>query len=100
MPLNIFKKTLNPILAYFGEKKLKKHFRGEPIIIGGCGRSGTTLLLSIISAHPDIYAFSKEIGVFSEWHKGKPRLDRLNRYILLHKLPDTKKRMCEKTPAN
>ena len=100
MPLNIFKEIFNPILYYFGKKKAEKHFKGEPILIGGCGRSGTTLLLSIFSAHSDVYAFPKEIGAFSEWNEGEARLDRLYRYILTHKLPEQKKRMCEKTPAN
>lgn len=27
-----------------------------PIIVGGCGRSGTTVLLSILSVHPPILA--------------------------------------------
>ncbi len=35
-----------------------------PIIIGGCGRSGTTLLLSILSAHPKIFAIPFETKVF------------------------------------
>lgn len=100
MPLNKIKEVFNPILYYFGKKKAAKHFTGDPILIGGCGRSGTTLLLSIISSHSDVYAFPKEIGAFSEWNNGNARLDRLYRYILTHKLPEEKKRMCEKTPAN
>ena len=31
-----------------------------PILIGGCGRSGTTLLLSLLSAHPRIRAVSRQ----------------------------------------
>lgn len=100
MALNIIKKATNPLINYLGKKKIDGKFSKDPIIIGGCGRSGTTLLLSIISAHPEIFAFPKEIAVFSEWHHGKPRLDRFYRYILFNKIPNDKKRWCEKTPAN
>lgn len=30
----------------------------QPVLIGGCPHSGTTLLCSILSAHPDIFTFS------------------------------------------
>lgn len=36
----------------------------KPIVIGGCGRSGTTLLLSILGAHPDIFALASELYPF------------------------------------
>jgi len=100
MAFNIVKRVTSPLINYLGKKKIKGKFNKDPIIIGGCGRSGTTLLLSIISAHPEIFVFPKEIAVFSEWHNEKPRLDRFYRYILLNKIPDNKKRWCEKTPAN
>lgn len=35
-----------------------------PIVIGGCGRSGTTLLLAIVSAHPRVMAIVPETNVF------------------------------------
>ncbi len=34
--------------------------RLNPIVIGGCARSGTTLLLSVLSCHPEIYAIPVE----------------------------------------
>jgi hypothetical protein len=37
----------------------------SPILIGGCGRSGTTLLLSLLSAHPRIYAVPYETKAFT-----------------------------------
>jgi hypothetical protein len=37
----------------------------NPILVGGCGRSGTTLLLSLLSAHPDIFAFTRETYAFT-----------------------------------
>lgn len=100
MSLNILKKATNPIINYLGKKKIEGKFNKAPIIIGGCGRSGTTLLLSIISAHPEIFTFPKEIAAFSDWHNEKPRMDRFYRYILLNKISEDKKRWCEKTPAN
>lgn len=39
-------------------------FKKEPVIIGGCGRSGTTLLLSILSAHPNLFAIPQETKIF------------------------------------
>jgi len=107
MSLNLAKKLFNPIINYFGSKKMER-FTEEPIVIGGCGRSGTTLLLSILGAHPNIYSFSKEIGIFLEWRKKEdesdylyyPRIDRLNRFVLMNKIPVEAKRWCEKTPGN
>lgn len=31
-----------------------------PVVIGGCGRSGTSLLLSVLSCHPDLQAIPHE----------------------------------------
>ena len=36
----------------------------SPLIIGGCGRSGTTLLLSVLSAHPKVLAIPHETEAF------------------------------------
>ncbi|MDA1330717.1 MAG: sulfotransferase [Chloroflexi bacterium] len=38
--------------------------REAPVLIGGCGRSGTTLLLSILGAHPTMLAFADELYAF------------------------------------
>lgn len=46
--------------GYLDSKKLT----GPPVIIGGCERSGTSLLQSIISAHPDIFAIDNETWAF------------------------------------
>lgn len=112
--LNEFKKVINPIVTYLGKKKETNKFSDMPIMICGCGRSGTTLLLSIIGAHPNIYAFPKETGVFINWYdevqyffkndKGNasqvPRLDKFYRLLLKYDIPNQVTRWCEKTPKN
>ena len=105
MALNKFKQLTNPLINYLGESKIAKKFSDIPIIIGGCGRSGTTLLLAILDAHSNIFGIPIEIGQFTEWDMvdGKllpRRMDRLNRYIIGHKIPETCTRWCEKTPKN
>jgi len=88
-----------------GKAKANFKFSNTPIIICGCGRSGTTLLLSIMGAHPRIYALSKETTAFSNWKNKNNsyvplRLDRFYRDILLHKVARSVTRWCEKTPKN
>jgi hypothetical protein len=114
MALSPIKKIFNPVLTGLGTVKEKSKFVDAPIIIGGCGRSGTTLLLSIIGAHPNIYSFPEELGVFIEWNdrvqylwefdKGvseqTPRLDRFYRSILKYNIPNDVTRWCEKSPGN
>lgn len=103
---NLFKKYLtSPVINAWGSKIQKKHFRKPPILIGGCGRSGTTLLLAIISAHPAIFAFPHEVDAFTEWErvdgKLKPtRIDRMNRHLIRTSIPHGVTRWCEKRPYN
>ena len=105
MALNKFKQITNPLINYIGEKKVAIRFSETPIIIGGCGRSGTTLLLAILDAHPHIFGIPIEIGQFTDWDmkNGKMmprRMDRLHRYIISHRIPKSCTRWCEKTPTN
>lgn len=89
--------------------KIKKisHFTESPIIIGGCGRSGTTLLAAILSSHPQIYSYTHETMAFCPEAWGDP----LNRNVPfklenlfepLSEYPPTSKqvRFMEKTPKN
>jgi hypothetical protein len=82
--------------------------RQNPVLIGGCGRSGTSLLLSLLSAHPRIYAVPDETQAFCQggYH---PRLgpdqsvkiDRLYRHFVEADPPlESYARWCEKTPKN
>jgi hypothetical protein len=77
--------------------QLRELFPRPPIVIGGCGRSGTTLLLSILGAHPHIHAIHEEMFAFF------PRPFRLLPLLRhLHGLDSAAgwQRWCEKTPKN
>ncbi len=103
---NLFKQTISsPVINFLGKQKEKKNFSKPPIFIGGCGRSGTTLLLSIISAHPKIFAFPNEVDAFTTWKKTKRgyqpvRQDRMYRELLWRSVPDEAHRWCLKRPFN
>ena len=78
-------------------EKLREENKQTPIIIGGCGRSGTTLLLSVLGSHPGVLAFPDELYAFY------PKPFRLRK--LLDAIRDYGKgrnwqRWCEKTPKN
>lgn len=85
--------------------KVEKQFTDPPILVGGCGRSGTTLLLSILSANPKLFAIPVETGIFC---KAEPRALFVNwRYNMtffygryFNDVPPTATRWCEKTPMN
>jgi len=104
--LTFYKKPFLPIIQYIGKKIEENRFHDMPILIGGCGRSGTTLLLSILSAHPAIFACPKELGLFNEIVVNpsgsiKPvRIDRLYTAFLVNPIPRTATRWCEKSPSN
>jgi len=100
-----FKRTFVPLIKSLGHSKEKRVFTQIPILIGGSARSGTTLLLSILSAHPDIFAVREELGLFKygkeEDGRFMPkRLDRFYTAILKTRIPGEVNRWCEKTPNN
>lgn len=78
-------------------------FPDPPIFIGGAPRSGTTLLLSILGAHPHIHAIDYETTAFHPSYRPEKLLAALlfepDSRRLLH-IPRSKTRYCEKTPAN
>ncbi len=100
--------TVNPVFRLLGRKLEKRKFSAEPIFIVASPRSGTTLLLSILGAHPHIYAVPLQTYAFNKWKpvKHKPyknypyRIDRLYRYLLFHKIKPGATRWCEKTPRH
>jgi hypothetical protein len=75
-------------------KFLKNFYKLPPIIIGGCGRSGTTLLLSILSSHTKIHGIKDETYAFF------PYPLRLNKIIYNLKFKQDKLCWLEKTPKN
>ncbi len=100
------KQSFLPAIIFLGRIKEKRVFTDPPVLIGGAPRSGTTLLLSVLSAHMDIFACPRELGLFNEVirHKnGTPRparIDRLYRTLLTHRIPGDTRRWCEKSPSN
>lgn len=111
--MKIFKKAgdavkkivvIGPIL-FMGRKLEKKSFPKKPILILACPRSGTTLLLSILSAVPSIHAVSKQTYAFDRWKKEGNHwvptlLHRLYREFILHKISKYANRWLEKTPGH
>jgi hypothetical protein len=100
-----FKRALfhGPV-RYFGKKIEKKHFQRKPILIVACPRSGTTLLLSILSAIPGIFAVPNQTYAFDRWEgpdQSIPtRLDKLMREFIFNRIPPTATRWLEKTPGH
>jgi hypothetical protein len=79
----------------------------RPILIGGCGRSGTTLLLSLVSVFRRIHAIPKETCSFCWAHypdgpEPPPvfHICRIYRHLLANSLPNAAHRWAEKTPKN
>ncbi len=109
--MNPIKKIINPAIILLGKKIEKKHFSDEPIIIGACPRSGTTILLSILDAHPNIFGIPNQTYAFDRWEEYNDpeteatkyrltRIDRLYREFILNKIPSTAVRWLEKTPKH
>lgn len=68
-----------------------------PIVIGGCARSGTTLLLSVLSCHPEVNALADETRALSV---APVRMQRLERALRLHPPLPRHRRWAEKTSKN
>jgi len=101
----LLKKPFLPLITMLGKWKEKRRFTDPPILLGGCARSGTTLLLSILSSHEDIFACKEEWGIFGPLKEKDgvlypSRTDRLYRCLLFSKIPAGTKRWCEKAPIN
>lgn len=99
------KSVFIPFINYFGKRIEQRRFTEVPVYIGGCGRSGTTLLLSILSSHKDIFACPKELNLFDaakDTGSGieTPKFYRLYRTLLTKRIKPPANRYCEKSPAN
>ncbi len=98
------------IINKMGSVKEAGCFKAPPILVGGCGRSGTTLLIAILGAHPSIFTIKRELGFLTFWAEklgvsGGPvpyptRLDRFHLYLLTHRVDPRATRWAEKSPAN
>tara|TARA_B100001057_G_C22692281_1_gene888268 strand:+ start:135 stop:893 length:759 start_codon:yes stop_codon:yes gene_type:complete len=101
--MNIIRIILILIRGFVNFSYYKKLSNDEPILIGGCGRSGTTLLLSILGAHPKIHSINRETGAFAN-----PKLNRRTNFVtklnisaeLYKDRKKTATRYAEKTPKN
>lgn len=78
----------------------------SPVIIGGCERSGTTLLHASISAHPRIHAINDETWAFcygpqAGFSGNQPiRKARLYKHLGMEKIQPEAIRWCENSLAN
>lgn len=105
--LNPAKQLISPFIQAWGKHIERRRFTRPPIVIGGCARSGTTMLLALMGAHPSVLAFTDELGFLNKWRTdtdtGKPdpfRMDRKYRELIRCRIPPTTTRWCEKSPAN
>lgn len=90
-------------------KKIRKALRiyRNPVVIGGCGRSGTTLLLSLMSCHPSLFCIGRETGALCPPHGMYPldwpvalKKHEIIKEIIDHALDRPVTRWVEKTPRN
>ena len=100
------------LYRFFKEVRWVSFFRAlrftkNPIFIVGCERSGTTLLLSILGAHPNVFAIPHETNAYYYYlQKRSSILNMLIRrkkilgHLLKQRIPKSSKRFCEKTPRH
>ncbi len=77
------------------------------ILIGGCGRSGTTVLNGLLSCHPEIQVVDIETSAFCQTAYTEQvdlaadfRLERVYRRLVRITIPPSCTRWAEKTPKN
>ncbi len=103
--LEFIKNPFKGIIKNLGRRIEKRRFINPPVFIGGCARSGTTLLLSILSAHEEIFACPRELGLFNQVIQKKngiepERIDRVYRCMIMNRIPSSATRWFEKSPNN
>ncbi len=93
----LFRKTVNLDCDKSKQdiEKLKSMSSYSPIIIGGCGRSGTTLLLSILSSNSKVFGIRDELYSFYPSFRPKKIINHLEDNNF-----KSSKVWCEKTPKN
>ena len=90
----IVKKVKTRIEVAFYPSDIRKI---KPIFIVGCGHSGTTLILRILSYHSDIYGINYESRIF--FHYRKQKLEAFRKWERIRKL-NKKTFWIEKTPKH
>ncbi len=86
---------------------MASRFSKPPILIGGCGRSGTSILLAVLSAHPAIAAIPPETEAFcpTAWDPvpnlaAKFRPELIGEHLATLEIPPQAGRWLEKSPKN
>jgi len=100
------------VKKFFGELNLVSLWRiprliQHPVFITGCGRSGTTLLLSMLAAQADVFAIPYETRTYLR--RKRHRHKWMNKimfhlwfaaHLVKQKIPAQKRMWCEKTPRH
>lgn len=99
--------SFQSILNYGNSARKFDNFPDQPILIGGCGRSGTTLLLAILGAHPQVSALDFESGLFTKsrfssdiQRNHQKNIASLKSFLSIRGIKNEASRWCEKTPKN
>ncbi|MFT7587897.1 MAG: hypothetical protein ACI959_000102 [Limisphaerales bacterium] len=93
------------LFKFLGERKTKAKFPDPPVLLLGSPRSGTSISIAVLSAHPQLYCLPFESRMLTEWttlKSGKlypQRRYRLYRHVLFNRIPNGK-RLVEKSPAH
>ncbi len=93
----------DPVQAF----RLLRLICSAPVIIGGCGRSGTSLLLSILSSCPSLFTIPHETTALCPTGYGRRireyrplKVHHIYQLLAGQKISRGQRRWCEKTPKN
>jgi len=75
---------------------LQRPFTEPAVFVVGCGHSGTTLMASLLGAHPNIYCLPRE----TYWFLNNPKLDQEYPQARRDAADEGKTLVCEKTPKH
>jgi len=97
----------NSLLQYRKSANRFDELSEKPILVGGCGRSGTTLMLAVLGAHPKIACLDFETGLFlkqkfsSNTKSNHQRnIGAIKSFLSVRGISEEAVRWCEKTPKN
>ena len=92
--------TIRTLIFSSGVMPADKSFiRHRPIFITGAEHSGTTLMISILSRHPNLWAVPTETGIFSDYVSNKRVKQHLEAILNLAQSKNVD-RFVEKTPKH